>query len=78
METGQIAGAGLDVFESEPLAPDYPFLAMDQVVLTPHTASYADETFSTRDHRIGKTALTILAGKIPQFVENQAVLDKLK
>lgn len=78
LETGQIAGAGLDVFESEPLASDHPFLSMDQVVLTPHTASYADETFSVRDHRVGKTALTILAGEIPKFVANPAVLDKLK
>ena len=58
--------------------PDHPFLSMDQVVLTPHTASYADETFATRDHRVGKTALTILAGEMPQFVANRAVLDKLK
>jgi D-3-phosphoglycerate dehydrogenase len=77
LEAGQIAGAGLDVFESEPLASDHPFLSMDQVVLTPHTASYADETFATRDHRVGKTALAILAGEIPQFVANRAVLDKL-
>jgi D-3-phosphoglycerate dehydrogenase len=77
LETGQIAGAGLDVFESEPLDPDHPFLAMDQVVLTPHTASYADETFAVRDHRVGKTALALLAGEIPQFVANRAVLDRL-
>jgi D-3-phosphoglycerate dehydrogenase len=78
LQTGQIAGAGLDVFESEPLAADHPFLSMDQVVLTPHTASYADETFAARDRRVGKTALAILAGEIPQFVANRAVLDKLK
>lgn len=78
LESGQIAGAGLDVFESEPLPPGHPFLSMDQVVLTPHTASYADETFAARDHRVGQTALAILAGEIPQFVANRAVLDKLK
>ena len=78
LESGQIAGAGLDVFESEPLAAGHPFLSMDQVVLTPHTASYADETFATRDRRVGRTALAILAGEIPQFVANRTVLDKLK
>lgn len=78
LESKQIAGAGLDVFESEPLGPDHPFLTMDQVVLTPHTASYADETFAARDHRVGKTALAILAGEIPEFVANRAVLEKLK
>jgi D-3-phosphoglycerate dehydrogenase len=77
LETSQIAGAGLDVYESEPLRPDHPFLSMDQVVLTPHTASYADETFAARDRRVGRTALQILAGEIPRFVANRAVLEKL-
>jgi D-3-phosphoglycerate dehydrogenase len=77
LKGGQIAGAGLDVFESEPIGADHPLLAMDQVVITPHTASYADATFAARDRRVGRTALAILAGKIPEFVANGAVLEKL-
>jgi len=38
---GQIAGAGLDVFEQEPLPPDHPLTKMDNVILTPHLASYS-------------------------------------
>ena len=75
LQNGQIAGAGLDVFESEPIGPDHPFLAMNNVVLTPHTASYADETFSVRDRDVGLTALTILEGGVPRWVANPAVLD---
>jgi D-3-phosphoglycerate dehydrogenase len=75
LQTGQIAGAGLDVFESEPMSPDHPLLGMDNVVLTPHTASYADETFGTRDRDVGLTALTILRGDVPTWVANPAVLD---
>jgi D-3-phosphoglycerate dehydrogenase len=75
LQAHRIAGAGLDVFESEPMAPDHPFLSMDEVVLTPHTASYADETFRVRDRRVGRTALTILQGGLPEFVANPAVLD---
>ena len=37
-----IAGAGLDVFEKEPIDPDNPLLKMDNVVVIPHTASYSD------------------------------------
>jgi phosphoglycerate dehydrogenase-like enzyme len=36
LETGQIAGAALDVFTEEPLAPDHPFWTMDGVIVSPH------------------------------------------
>jgi D-3-phosphoglycerate dehydrogenase len=42
LREGWIAGAGLDVFEQEPCAPDNPLLSMDNVVVTPHTAGYTD------------------------------------
>lgn len=45
LEHRQIAGAGLDVFEQEPIAPDNPLLNMDQVLLTPHALCWTDECF---------------------------------
>ena len=74
LRAGRIAGAGLDVFESEPIGADHPLLAMDQVVLTAHTASYADETFRARDRRVGLAALAVLNGGIPESVANPEVL----
>lgn len=41
----QIAGAGLDVYEHEPLQPDSPLLSMDNVVLTPHLGYATRDTF---------------------------------
>ena len=42
LETKRIAGAGLDVFEKEPLPKDSPLRTMKNVILTPHTAGMPD------------------------------------
>jgi phosphoglycerate dehydrogenase-like enzyme len=44
LQTNRIAGAGLDVFENEPLRPDSPFYSLPNVVLTPHAAGITLET----------------------------------
>jgi glyoxylate reductase/D-3-phosphoglycerate dehydrogenase len=44
----QILGAGLDVFEREPLAPDHPLLNMPNALLTPHAAGITHDTWSRR------------------------------
>ncbi|HYR88848.1 MAG TPA: hydroxyacid dehydrogenase [Terriglobia bacterium] len=43
LQTKRIAGAGLDVFEKEPLPQDSPFFALPNVVLTPHSAGITPE-----------------------------------
>ena len=40
LRAGEIAGAGLDVFEDEPLPADHPLWTMPGVLITPHTAGY--------------------------------------
>jgi len=40
LRDGVIAGAGLDVFEIEPLPPEHPLWTAPNVLLTPHTAGY--------------------------------------
>lgn len=75
LQEKRIAGAGLDVFETEPISKDHPFCSMPQVTLTPHTASYADSTMATQRRRIGRDALKVLDGGLPDFVANPRVLD---
>lgn len=43
LRSGQVAGAAVDVFDQEPPPPDHPLLHMDNVIVTPHTASTAYE-----------------------------------
>ena len=46
LRKGALAGAGLDVFDQEPLPEDHPFLSLPQVVLTPHSAWLTQETLT--------------------------------
>lgn len=41
LATGQVGGATLDVFATEPLPPDHPFWTHPQIIVTPHAASYS-------------------------------------
>ena len=75
LTTGVIAGAGLDVFESEPPATDNPLLSMENVVVTPHNIAWTDELALGMGKSAFGSIKAISEGKIPQFVVNRDVLD---
>ena len=60
-----IAGAGLDVYEEEPLAPGSPLLALDGVVLTPHIAGWAIEAQVRTQESVVKDVARVLRGETP-------------
>ena len=72
-----IAGAGLDVFEKEPVDPDNPLLKMDNVVVTPHSASYSDVAFSLPAKIVMQEAARVLSGRWPKNVANKGVKPKV-
>ena len=59
LETGQIAGAALDVFETEPLPQDHPLWRMSNVMITPHVAGFSP--------RIAERHLAVLLDNISRF-----------
>lgn len=73
-----IAGAGLDVFEKEPVAPDNPLLKMDNVVVLPHTASYSDAALDLQPVNPAQEAARVLSGQWPKNVINKTVKPKVK
>jgi phosphoglycerate dehydrogenase-like enzyme len=62
LRAGRIAGAGLDVFDPEPLAPDHPLCSMDNVVLTPHIGYVTGGTYASFFSQIVEDVNAYLAG----------------
>ena len=73
LETGAIAGAALDVFETHPIAPDHPLLALDNVILTPHVAGATEETVERHSMMMASDVLRFLDGVRPVNLVNPEV-----
>lgn len=68
LEDGEIAAAGLDVFEQEPLQLESPFINMDNVVITPHLAGSTQERVDRALEFSFENARRVLSGEKPQNV----------
>lgn len=68
-----IAGAALDVFEREPLAPDHPLLSMRNVIVTPHVAYCSNGAYAKVRHMAAEEAARVLRGEWPLALANPAV-----
>jgi D-3-phosphoglycerate dehydrogenase / 2-oxoglutarate reductase len=61
-----IFGAGLDVFDSEPIPDDHPFLGLDNVVITPHTSGAVfDNVPNVARHVLGNIMRVINGEELP-------------
>jgi phosphoglycerate dehydrogenase-like enzyme len=62
---GRIAGAGLDVLETEPPEPDSPLRTAESVLITPHSAAFTEEALAEVRKRALADALRVLRGEAP-------------
>lgn len=69
-----IAGAGLDVFETEPVSHDSPLLGLDNIVLTPHLASGSIETRTKMATTAATNIVSVIQGRIPPNLVNPEVM----
>jgi len=65
LRTGSIAGAALDVFETEPLPENHPFLEMENVVLSPHTAGSTRDAVTNGPRMIAEGIESLIGGADP-------------
>lgn len=72
---GEIAGAGLDVYEQEPLSQDSPLLHMPNVICTPHCAWYTEEAVTAVQEKAAQEAANVLTGHAPWHAVNAASLN---
>jgi phosphoglycerate dehydrogenase-like enzyme len=76
----RIAGAGLDVFEREPIDPADPLLDLDNVILAPHAICWTDECFRLNGQSAVASLIDVAARRVPRHVVNPEALahDRLR
>ena len=77
LESGRLGGAGIDVFESHPVAPGDPLLTLDNAVLTPHLGGATQETVERHSRMIADDVLRFLDGVRPVNLVNVDVWDRI-
>ena len=68
-----IAGAAFDVFESHPISPQSPLMALENVVLTPHIGGATEETVERHSHMMADDIFRFLNNEIPVNLVNPDV-----
>jgi D-3-phosphoglycerate dehydrogenase / 2-oxoglutarate reductase len=74
LESGWIAGAALDVFTPEPLPAGHILLDQPNLIATPHTAFYSEESLLELEVKAAENVAAILSGRRPAALVNPEVL----
>jgi len=78
LRTRTIAGAGLDVFESEPLPKEDPLRSLANVILTPHYAGYSTQSWADLREEMCRTTIEFLTTGWANTIVNPGVRDRLR
>ncbi len=73
LKEGRLGGAGLDVFEPEPVPVNHPILTLENVVFTPHLGTSTLESRKLMAETVAKSVVDVLSGKEPKFLLNPEV-----
>ena len=76
LQSGQLAGAGLDVFDPEPLPAGHPLVRMENVILAPHALAWTDDLYRGNGTAACQNVLTVLQGQVPQHTVNPEVVER--
>lgn len=71
----RIAGAGLDVFEEEPVDPNDPILGLENVIVAPHALGWTDELARLNGRSAFEAVLDVAAGRVPRYVVNREAVE---
>lgn len=72
LQQGLIAGAGLDVFETEPLPPEHPLWACENVIITPHVAGTSPRIAERHTATLLENIRLFVAGQSPATLVDKA------
>jgi len=78
LKTKTIAGAGIDVFEKEPIDPMNPLIELSNIVMTPHIASASIDTRTAMAMMAATNLVAVLEGKDPPNAVNPEIKNSIK
>ena len=76
LREGRIAGAGIDVFPTEPPPKDDPLFSLDNVIVTPHALAWTEEIMRDNGIEACQNVVAVSRGELPAGLVNREVLER--